>query len=67
MMEFEEWLEHGIVNGFCSKVVCGTHDGWPVSETEEELYSNGADPCSFLVRLGTEVDWEADALSYKEL
>jgi hypothetical protein len=65
-MEFEKWLEYGIDSGFCSKMVCATHDGWPVSETEEELYNDGFDPCSLIVRLGTAVDWEADAQSYKE-
>lgn len=65
LLSFEEWYEYGVTNGFCSRSFCQTHDGGPMSKTEELLWDEGSDPCSLAVRLGTEVDWEADAVAYQ--
>jgi hypothetical protein len=57
-MNFEEWLKHGIENGFCTKQFCNTHDGMPMHETEEKAWEEGQDPCAYMVRLGTPSEWE---------
>jgi hypothetical protein len=57
-MNFDEWLKYGIENGFCSGVVCATHDGVPTHETEDRAWDEGSDPCATIVRLGTPSEWE---------
>ena len=66
LLSFDEWLEYGVINEFCSRGFCLTHDGAPMSETEELLWEDGSDPCSHGVRLGAPADWEADAVAYRE-
>jgi hypothetical protein len=66
LLSFNEWYEYGVANGFCSGSFCFTHDGAPMSETEELLWEDGSDPCSHGVRFGTPTDWETDAVAYKE-
>ena len=56
-MTFEEWLEFGIKNGYCSDQFCDTHDGPPMHESEEKAWEYGGDPCMHMVRLGTIEDW----------
>jgi hypothetical protein len=56
-MTFEEWLEFGIKNGYCSDQFCDTHDGPPMHESEEKAWEDGGDPCMHMVRLGTIEDW----------
>jgi hypothetical protein len=67
LFTYNEWIEYGISNGFCSRVVCEIHDGAPITETEGELFDAGLDPCAFIVRLGTETSWEEDAVAMKSL
>lgn len=31
-----EWLNYGIEKGYCSEIVCATHDGLPMDDLEEE-------------------------------
>lgn len=66
-MSFDEWIEFGVANGYCSEQFCNTHDGGPSSATEEELWNNGSDPCAHYVRLGTPEDWEIDAKYFIDL
>lgn len=49
--DFELWLEQGITNGWCSELVCDTHQGLPMSEGEEEDWWKGNEPCIPAVRL----------------
>jgi hypothetical protein len=49
-MTFSEWLEAGIKAGFCSEVVCGTHDGTPLTDAERAEFEE-SDPCIPVVRL----------------
>ena len=56
-MTFEEWLEFGIKNGYCSEQFCDTHDGPPMHESEEKAWEDGGDTCMHMVRLGTIEDW----------
>jgi hypothetical protein len=56
-MDYNEWLEFGIQNGFCSLPFCETHDGIPMHETEERAWDEGGDPCHVAIRLGTPEEW----------
>ena len=56
-MTFDEWLEFGINNKYCSREYCSTHDSGPMVETEELAWEDGFDPCMHVVRLGSEKDW----------
>jgi hypothetical protein len=52
---FWRWYEKGLNNGWCSEIVCDTHDGLPMSDDEMEAWSEGDDPCIVAVRIhGTE-------------
>lgn len=50
-MEFNEWLEFGIKQGWCGPDVCYTHDGLPTSEAEDLEFEEGGDPCMHVIRL----------------
>ena len=63
-MDFDKWLRYGIDQGYCSEQVCSTHAGVPMSPTEDQLWDSGDDPCAHVVRLGTEKDWESEAVAY---
>ena len=56
-MTFDEWLQFGIDNGFCTDQYCSTHDSGPMHESEEQAWENGWDPCHHVVRLGSYEDW----------
>jgi len=45
------WLEIGQQSGWCSDVVCGTHDGTPLLDSEYDLFEEGGDPCIPTVRI----------------
>lgn len=55
-MTFDEWLEIGYNNGWCGPAVCQTHDGVPMTASEEQEFETG-DPCVHVVRL-----YETDAV-----
>jgi hypothetical protein len=50
-MTFDEWLQYGYKNNFCSPPVCEIHDGLPTTATEDEQFSEGEDPCIYILRL----------------
>ncbi len=50
-MDFEEWLNYGIEQGWCGPTICYTHDGLPMTEGEDSAFSEGDDPCMHIVRL----------------
>jgi len=50
-VDFQDWLELGIQNGYCSEPVCNTHDGLPSTEEEDQEWEEGYDPCVPAVRL----------------
>jgi hypothetical protein len=66
-MTLEQWIEYGVQRGFCTEQYCDTHAGTPLSDTENELFDEGSDPCIHVVRLGTEADWEANAVAYRAI
>jgi hypothetical protein len=50
-IEFDEWLQQGLSNGFCGPAICYPHDGLPLSEQEDGAYDAGDDPCIHIIRL----------------
>ena len=49
---FLDWLAFGVDKGWCSEVVCSTHDGLPpLDDDEEEQWEAGYDPCVPAVRI----------------
>jgi hypothetical protein len=55
-MTFDEWMKFGIEKGWAGPPVCSTHDGIPESEDEENMWSEGEDPCIHIVRLYADED-----------
>jgi len=49
-IDFEEWLRQGYENGWVGPPVCQTHDGLPMTASEEDEFSEG-DPCINVLRL----------------
>jgi hypothetical protein len=48
---FDEWLLQGVTLGFCSPVVCETHDGVGLTVEQEEEFNQGFDPCLHVVQV----------------
>jgi len=49
---FEDWLDHGLDNGWVTPPFCNTHDGDPyMTEEEEREWEEGGDPCMFVIKL----------------
>lgn len=55
-MTFEEWLDYGLSNGYCTTATCYTHNGFELTEEENEEFDNGYDPCIPVVRLWAEAE-----------
>ena len=49
--QFYDWLAIGIDNKLVSDVTCVTHNGFEMTEEEEEEWSDGGDPCQHAVRV----------------
>jgi hypothetical protein len=47
-MTFDEWLQHGLTQGWVGPAVCSTHDGIPTTAEEDENYD---DACIHVLRL----------------
>ena len=37
--------------GWCSEIVCNTHEGTPMTDIEEEEWDQGLDPCVHVLRI----------------
>ena len=48
-----EWYSIGVVSGYCSEMVCSTHEGIEEFMSDEEMASweDGYDDCYWVVRL----------------
>ena len=52
---FWRWYEEGVHKGWCSEIVCNTHDGIPMTDEESDDWWEGDDMCIVAVRIyGTE-------------
>lgn len=56
-LTFDEWLEYGLTNGYCTEEFCSTHDWSPMTSYEMAQFEEGYDACVHVVRLGSPVDW----------
>jgi hypothetical protein len=56
VMTFEEWLEYGMAHGFCTTASCYTHDGFEVTDEENNEFDQGFDPCVAVVRLWADAE-----------
>lgn len=50
-LDFDTWLSQGIEQGWCGPAVCQIHDGTPTSDSEDEEFEQGDDPCIHILRL----------------
>lgn len=51
-LEFAEWLQKGVDEGWISDPFCNTHEGDPyMTEEEEQEWEDGGDPCLFVLKL----------------
>lgn len=55
-MDFEDWLKIGFDNGWVGAPVCDTHDGVPLTASEEKEFEEGSDPCVNILRLYSTVE-----------
>lgn len=55
-MTFDDWMKIGVLAGWVSPPVCFTHDGLPVSVTEDAEFTDGSDPCIHIVRCYESLD-----------
>lgn len=58
-MDFDAWLKMGYENGWVGPDVCVTHDGVPMTASEESESETG-DPCVHVVRLYESTDVKRD-------
>jgi hypothetical protein len=61
-LNFDQWLDYGVKQGYCSPQVCATHAGIP--SVDDEDMSEDNDFCVHIVRLGTPEDWQSDIESF---
>lgn len=61
-MTYDDWVEFGIANNYCSEPFCATHDNWPLHPSEEDELEQGYDPCHVMIRLGKMEDWDISPL-----
>jgi hypothetical protein len=50
-MTLTEWLSYGESQGWCTSIVCGTHDAMPSTPEEEDAWDEGGDPCQAIIRI----------------
>ena len=55
-MDIYEWLNYGMEQGFCTDVLCNTHDGLPSTRDEWAEWEEGGDPCVPALRIWRDDD-----------
>jgi hypothetical protein len=55
-VDIYEWLSYGMEQGFCTDVVCETHDGIPQTMEEIVQWDAGEDPCVPALRIWRDDD-----------
>ena len=50
-MTFEEWLEYGKANKWCSQPDCWTHSAMEMTDEEYAAFDDGDDLCILAVRI----------------
>ena len=49
-MTYDQWIAHGIKQGFCGQPSCDTHDT-VMTEADTIAYDNGEEHCIWITRL----------------
>jgi hypothetical protein len=50
-MDYFDWRDLGIANGWISEPFCDTHDSGYMTDEEEQAWENGEDPCMMVFRI----------------
>ena len=50
-IDFHAWISFGKEMGWCSDIVCDTHDGISMTDEEMEGWDEGDDPCIPAIRI----------------
>lgn len=50
-LDFHDWVEYGISNGWIAKPSCYHHDAIPCTYEEELEMEEGGDPCLSVIRV----------------
>jgi hypothetical protein len=50
-IDFYDWVGFGKEMGWCSDIVCETHDGLPMTDEEMEGWEFGSDECVPAIRI----------------
>jgi hypothetical protein len=50
-MDYFDWRDLGISNGWISEPFCDTHDAKFLTDEEEQAWENGEDPCMMVFRI----------------
>lgn len=50
-LTLEQWVAYGIQEGYCTDIVCDTHNGTEMTPEEEYEFEEGFDPCIPVVRI----------------
>jgi len=50
-MDYFDWRDIGINNGWISEPFCDTHDAKFLTDEEEQAWENGEDPCMMVFRI----------------
>jgi len=51
IIDYFDWRDLGIANGWISEPFCDTHDVKFLTEEEEQAWENGEDPCMMVFRI----------------
>jgi len=51
VLDFNEWIEFGVKQGWISEPTCYYHDSLPMTDIEYEEVDEGGDPCINVVRI----------------
>jgi hypothetical protein len=63
-MDYFDWRDLGIVNGWISEPFCDTHDSGYMTEEEQQEWESGNDPCMMVFRIWEE-NIKTDSVNYK--
>lgn len=63
-MTFDDWVKIGMLAGWISPPVCYTHDGLPVSVSEDAEFTDGSQPCVHILRIYKTLDAKESVEAY---
>ena len=60
-MNYNEWIDVGVEEGWCGPAVCYTHDGLPTSMEEDVVGDlDGEYPCIHIIRLYESIEHQLE-------